>query len=121
MASKLEPHLDDIIEMVENGETLRDIGSKYGVTVGAVSQFLSKHPARAAEAYRVSAQAMADKAIAVLKDESVDIARGRELASHYRWESKMRDRARYGDKVDMTTKDEPIKQIVVIGGQQIEL
>lgn len=104
MASILDPHIDDIIQSIESGDTLRSIAKKYKVAYGTLTTFLAVHSARAKEAYRISAQSMADKAIEVLKDKKSstgDVMRDRELASHYRWEAKMRDRAKYGDKVEV--------------------
>jgi hypothetical protein len=44
--------------------------------------------------------------------DSVEIARAREIASHKRWQAKMRDRAKYGDSVQVAgDPDAPIKTI----------
>jgi hypothetical protein len=103
-----ENELEDVMQMLSEGYTLREIGDKHGVSHMSVKRFLSLHPARAQEAYRESAQSMADLAIAVLKgiegETTGDVMRDRELASHYRWEAKMRDRAKYGDKVEVENK-----------------
>ncbi len=104
MAHKLDEHIDEIIQMITDGESQRDIAEKFNVSKGTVGNFLLGHTARASEAYRQSGSAFADKAIEALKDETIDIARSRELASHYRWEAKMRDRAKYGDKVEVEDK-----------------
>ncbi len=110
MACVLDGKLDEILEMVISGDTLQEIATKFNCVKSVVSRFLSQkeHSARAHEAYTISAMIIADKAIEVLKDEKVDIARARELASHYRWEAKMRDRNRYGDKSDITSNNQPI-------------
>jgi len=100
----LDPHIDNIFDAITEGATIRELATNYNTSKTRMQRFISGHPARANEAYRTSAQSMAEKAIEVLMDDNIDIMRGRELASHYRWEAKMRDRAKYGDKVEVDNK-----------------
>lgn len=104
--SKLDGKIDDIIQMIIDGETYRVIADKYKVALSTLHAHLSKdeHSARTREALDYSASTYADKAEKVLKNiskESVQIEmhRARELAQHYRWKAGKRAPKKYGERV----------------------
>ena len=112
----LDPIIDDIITMIVEGETQRSICNKFGVKLTAFQTFLTdNHSARAKEAYRLSAISKEEGAMDVLinaPSDSIEIARAREIASHMRWQAKMRDRAKYGDSVQVSgDQDAPIRTV----------
>ncbi len=96
-------NIEDIIEMIIEGKTYREIAKKYDVSLGCLHDFLTigEHSARAREALTTSANSYADKAEEVLKEAEPtkeELMRARELASHYRWKASKRNGKVYGDK-----------------------
>lgn len=96
--------------MLIDGKSYRDIAEHFGVSLGTVHNFTSKdeHSARVREARMISASTFDDKAEEVLRDETLEFARARELASHYRWRASKRKPKEYGDKLDVTSDGEKI-------------
>lgn len=114
MAKRLKD-IEDAIQMIIDGKTFREIAVEFGFTVGALHKYLNKseHSARVAEALMISAASYADKAEEVLQDitkdsNTVEMARARELAQHYRWKASKRNPRSYGDKVDVTSNGETV-------------
>lgn len=106
--------LDAICARFEAGDSIRRIATDIGVPSTTLLAWtnLPEHSARAHEARRAGADALADKAESVLEqaDDPIAIQRARELASHYRWKAKVIDPARFGDKVqvDATVREDKL-------------
>lgn len=101
---KLEGKIDEIIDLLIDGKTYRQIAESYNVSISTLHYFLSlpEHHARAKTALSISADQYADKAEETLinaKATKEELMRARELAQHYRWKAAKRDPSRYGDKL----------------------
>lgn len=115
MGRVLEGHIDDIVELILEGKTFREIASKKGVALGTLHSFitLDEHSVRVRNALEVSASSYADKAEEVLilaEKDSIEMTRARELAQHYRWKAGKRNPKKYGDKLDLTTKGDSLSK-----------
>lgn len=108
MALTLENNIDEVFEMLSDGNTTAKIAEHFGVKKGAVREVFETHPARANAAFKMAADSAVDEAERVLYDESIEPNRAREIASHLRWKAKMFDKQKYGDKIDVTSDDKPI-------------
>ncbi len=102
MPSKLDKHIDAIIDRLIEGKTYREIAKEFGVALGTVHKVLTsnEHSARASHALALSASHYANQAEQVLKDaeaDKIEIQRARELAHHYRWMAGKRNPKRYGE------------------------
>ena len=103
--------IDDVCERIETGEwSMRAIAKHYGVTCGALTQWLATDPERSARARqsRIAAaewaEEQAQKLLASVqfseKDKSsFELAKAKELAHHYRWKASKIAPSAYGDKV----------------------
>lgn len=112
--------IDEIIELIVDGLTFRDIAKKYDLSLSGLHNFLSKteHSARVKTAMALSADGYADKAEEVLSDIKpkstyAELQRARELAQHYRWKSAKRNPRRYSEKVDITSDGEKLASPVI--------
>ena len=82
--------LEIILDQIVAGVTLTELASRYGCSTRWVCEFLD-HPSRSArviEARRMSARIwdeLAEQEIRNAAGEITEIARARDLASHYRW------------------------------------
>jgi len=126
MAKKIELDLDNIVEMILQGDSYKTIAQKLNIGLTKLHEFTSNtdHSARVREALIISASTFDDKAEQVLLDakrDMVEIQRARELAQHYRWKASKRAPRVYGDKLDLTTDGEKIQQTIVWGGKQIKI
>lgn len=98
--------IDEICERIEADESLAIIAASLDMSKFTLQIWINADTSRSArvrEAMSNSSYACDDKALQAIKDLPPDgspaqIAKARELASHYRWRAKMRDPARYGDK-----------------------
>lgn len=102
MASKLDKHIDTIINRIIEGKTYRQIAEEFQVALGTVHNVLTstEHSARANQALALSASHYANQAEQVLKDaeaDKIEIQRARELAHHYRWMAGKRNPKKYGE------------------------
>lgn len=120
-AKKLEKHIDEVIDLIIEGYTYRDIAKKLDTNLAAVFKLLHKeeHLARANEARRTAAHTYAELAEESIKGisnkaQSGEITRQRELAHHYRWKASMVSPDRYGNKVDVTSKGKEIQRATII-------
>jgi hypothetical protein len=103
-----------IIERIAAGDYLQAIAEKIGVATTSFYHWAFATPEReklVKEAQRLAGTADAAKAEKILHDlprdaTPAEIARARELASHYRWSAKMRDRKTYGDQQEVTVRTE---------------
>jgi hypothetical protein len=99
---------DELLELIESEDfSLAKIAECWGVTRLQVQRWIDSNPGRRARvetARQNAADACDRKAEAVLlaipSDATAgDIARARELAAHYRWQARVRNPARYGEKI----------------------
>lgn len=102
--------LEALCDALVAGEPQRAICKKLGVAPGSLRRWIAldaERQARVHEARVDAATAWDEKAEeAILKARGKDgIAKGRELAHHYRWRASKADPRRYGDKleIDQTT------------------
>lgn len=116
----LSSRIDEVIEKILEGATYRAMCKHFEVSMGELTRFFAtpEHSARVAEALKSSADTYVGKAEEILcslksKATAGDIARCRELASHWRWAAKMRDKKKYGDRVDVTSGDKPITPSII--------
>ena len=94
---------EKIIERIASGETLTAIAKELGKSRAALSDWLSAESSRSARAREARVKAAAawdDKAEDVLSGaaDPFELAKARELASHYRWRAKAVAPKEYGDK-----------------------
>lgn len=104
MAKLDELGVDAFCDRIVGGESYTAIAQSIGVSVASVCNWLAldvERSARVREADRLSARTAEDKAEQVLLDKQMPVDRARELAAHYRWRAKMRDRKQYGDQVQV--------------------
>lgn len=126
MAKKIELDLDNIVEMILQGDSYKTIAQKLNIGLTKLHEFTSNtnHSARVREALIISASTFADKAEEVLlnaKRDSIEIQRARELAQHYRWKASKRAPKVYGDKLDLTSDGKKIQQTIIWGGKEIKI
>jgi hypothetical protein len=103
-----ELSIEGFCDEVINGKSYTKIADEQGVSKAALLRWLSQdadRAARARDARTLSSHTFDDMAEDVLRDASVDPARARELASHYRWRASKIAPREYGDKlqIDQTT------------------
>ena len=105
---------DEVIEMIRQAKSYVEIQKKFGVHEKYVANFKaeSEYSARAREAQRESAEAIATKAeLSLLQiqadDTQASVTRQRELAHHYRWLAAKKNPQKFGDstKVQAEIKD----------------
>lgn len=119
----LDGRIDEIVEMLINGDSFRDIATRLNVGLSTLHDFTSKseHSARVREALVYSAASFDDKAEQVLVSAAsnlVEIQRAKELAQHYRWKASKRAPKQYGDKVDVTSAGEKISTTIIKWGDK---
>ena len=120
--------IDKIIEMIIAGDSFRVMAKKLKIPLSTLHDFTKKdeHSARVRDALEISAQTYEEKAEEILKDAEAsqyEMQRARELAQHYRWKASKRSPRRYGDKLDMTSGNEPLKSnlnIIVDNSETVE-
>lgn len=109
---KIEAYgIENICDDIIDGKSYRDIAQSLGVGTSSLHAWLAVDPersARARAALTESAMSCDDEALAVLKDPQVDPARAREIASHLRWRARVRDQAKYGEKLQVDQRTEVI-------------
>ena len=103
---KMLANAEDIIDMIYNDHSYRQIAKKYEVDVKLILWFVSESPysSRAKAALEASAEIAFDKAEEVLTeikkgDDQAMITRQRELAHHYRKKAGVKNRYRFSDKI----------------------
>lgn len=99
--------IDAVCERIGEGESLTAIAEQVGVSIGSLLTWLkadAERSARAREARKATAQTWDEKAEAELRaaTDAFELARARELASHFRWRAKAIAPLEYGDKVALT-------------------
>ena len=111
---------DDILEMIANCESYRQIANKYNVNVSEIFWFVnhSQHSARAKTSLQVASYDLLDKAqqaIEDIEDESTNarVARQRELKNIYLYRAQIKNRKEL-DLNYREEKQETNQQILVI-------
>jgi transposase-like protein len=111
-------NIEDIIQRILDAQSYTEIARHYGVTVGALTHWISsdnQRSARVMEARAATAALWDQKAEELISaaQDPLDLQKAKELAHHYRWRaSKIAPRS-YGDKVqqEITGADgKPIEQ-----------
>jgi len=97
----------DVIECIENGQTLTKIAGDCGKNRSILSRWLradEQRSARAREARELAAEAWDDKAEEVLDTarDGFELSKAKELCHHYRWRASKIAPKTYGDKVEQT-------------------
>ncbi len=96
-----------MLEAIEGGMSLTKLAAEIGLARHRqLREWIKRDPERQKRfwaACEASAESFADLAQQVLFDlksgaTHAEVQRARDLASHYRWEAKMRNRAKYGDQ-----------------------
>lgn len=95
--------LEAICDAIADGESMRAIATRIGVTHATFLRWISGNPERQAKyraALALSAISCDDKALQELESAQTvtEIARAREVASHLRWRAKVRNPRDYGDR-----------------------
>lgn len=101
--------IDSVCERIEAGESVGAIADSLGIPKRTMWDWVDADGARSARvraSREKSAEAEDDKAEAVLAgltaaSTPAEVARARELASHYRWRASKRNPKTYGDKLDL--------------------
>lgn len=90
---------DDVISMIENNHSYRDISKKYNIDVSEICWFVndSQHSTRAKQALQIASYDLLDKAqeaIESIQDESSNarVARQRELKNIYLYRAQIKNR-----------------------------
>jgi hypothetical protein len=107
---------DALVAMIEDGDaSLQSIADQWGVSKLQLARWIDASPERAArcrEARKAAADWCDRQAEKVLLDlrpnaTGAEIARARELASHYRWRARVRDPERYAERVTVKSERVP--------------
>lgn len=110
--------IDAICTEVAECVTFREISSKYGVSLGVLSVWLSKHPEQYARSLEARAEKMADDILSIADDGFNDtyedkdgthtnydvIARSRLRVDARKWLASKMFPKRYGDKVEVESR-----------------
>lgn len=90
---------DDVISMIENNSSYREIAKKYNIDVSEICWFVndSQHSTRARQALKIASYDLLDKAqeaIESIQDESTNarVARQRELKNIYLYRAQIKNR-----------------------------
>lgn len=110
-----------VIDLLIEGKSYRTIAELLKIPLSTLHYFTSmpEHSARVREALEYSASTFADKAEQVLtslvfNSSPISFQRARELAHHYRWKASKRNPKKYGDRIDVTSKDEKVNALPAI-------
>jgi hypothetical protein len=103
-----------ILDRIADGTYMNALACEIGVATTSFYHWAFATPEReklVKDAQRLAGTADAAKAEKILSDlprdaSPAEIVRARELASHWRWQAKMRDRATYGDQSELLVKTE---------------
>lgn len=101
--------LDAVCERIESGESITQIATSLGMLQKSMRDWIAADDTRSARvriSRELSADACDDLAVRELETlqpgaTAAEIARARELASHYRWRASKRNPRIYGDKLDL--------------------
>lgn len=118
--------IDAVCERIEGDESLASIAADLGIPKSTLTEWIQADLERSTRAHAsriISSEACDDHALRAIKELPSDgtpaqIAKARELASHYRWRAKMRDPARYGDKQQVEHSGAMTLEQLVVGSQK---
>ncbi|MET3372011.1 hypothetical protein ABIC89_001052 [Variovorax boronicumulans] len=101
--------IDEVCDRLVGGESQTAIAQSAGVHVATLCRWLAADPqrsARAREARLASAASFADLAAQKLEDarDPFELAKARELASHFRWKASKANPREYGEKLEIDQK-----------------
>lgn len=99
--------IDELIDLIIDGKTYRQIANHFDVKLSTLADFVAKpeHSARVKNALKVSSDTYADKAEQVLIDaerDLIEMQRAKELSQYYKWKASKRSPSTYGDKIDVS-------------------
>ena len=111
--------IDAVCELILGDASYATIAAQFGMTSMSLINWIEADPlrsARAKEARHLSAAQCDHKALGALEaipddGSPAQIARQREIASHYRWRAKVRNPREFGDAIKV---DADIKQTMTI-------
>lgn len=115
-ANAVEP----ILERIAEGQSFRKICKDVGVSLATLAQWLDDNPERIqahARARQLAADAFDELAEQRIDEASdpFELAKARELATHYRWRAKAANPKRYGDKTTVQgDPDQPIQHSLAV-------
>jgi hypothetical protein len=98
--------VDSICDRICAGESQTSIAESAGVGIATLSRWIAADPERSArvrEARIAASRSFDEKAERVLQEaaDPFELAKARELASHYRWKASKSNPREYGDKVEI--------------------
>lgn len=101
--------IEDLCERLIAGESQRAIAESIGVSQATLINWIAADPERSAharEARIAAARSFDEKAEQFLIDagDPFELAKARELASHYRWKASKSNPREYGDKMEIEQK-----------------
>jgi hypothetical protein len=108
--AKLDEYgIDALCEALLTGTSQAAIAGASGVSQSALVRWIAADPERSArvrEARITAARHFDERAEQVLKDaaDPFELAKARELASHYRWKASKSNPREYGDKIEIDQK-----------------
>jgi transposase-like protein len=99
--------LDAVCLRIEGGDTLTEIAKDYGIHKSMLSRWMrttDERRQRYDDARRLSAEALSEEAAENIASArtKLEAQKARDLAHHLRWMAKMRDPARFADRVAVT-------------------
>jgi len=101
--------VDDLCDRLCSGESQRSIAESLGIGIATLSRWIASEPERSArvrEARIAAARTFDEMAEAELRTaaDPFQLAKARELASHYRWKASKSNPREYGDKLEIDQK-----------------
>lgn len=111
--------IENLVDHILEGGTFRDLAEKLGISRSAIYRWVGLDADRSTRVHSArvsSAMDLAEEARVVLRDKDIPIDRGREIASHCRWESRIRDPKQFGDKVQV---DQNVTQLDSLSDSQL--
>lgn len=102
--------IEAVCDRIGDGKSLTAIAEEIPVSIGSLLTWIKGDPersARAREARQATAQGWDEMAEAELRNaaDAFELAKARELASHFRWRASKIAPADYGDKVQLADAD----------------
>lgn len=97
--------LDAICDRIINGDSVRQICLKEEIGVASFWKWVAsdaERSARVTSARVASAATLEEDAGSVLEDKQIPVDRAREIASHKRWQAKIRNPRQYGEKLELS-------------------
>ncbi len=101
--------LEALCDWITEGRSYRDIAKDLGISLGSLTWWIDGAEERSqacARARELAAQTFDELAIETIESASdpFELAKAREIATHYRWRAKAVNPRRYGDKQQVDLK-----------------